>query len=338
MSLPDLCLAPHEAGGFAFDEPLCAPAQYRVQVESGPCAGSYLIRCCESSYGGKAIIARRELPTSPLLYIQQYEGSSVEKIAENVEHAHVNRLLFFDSAYRLATSAHSWSFRLTIYSGDKSAIHWIPSTGTIVNIWRIREGANNRYAVDWKFDTPDKQIELDINEMLSDENSYFSIANWWAQLDAKEIRSLLIQFANGDLGEFRNYLRTFVWSLEGCENSVDWSLTLPLPMRRDYESDTAYFDQIVQGSKFRSKVNKYQLPLSQLEALKTILHHFYPHRNAELEDLLKSHDIWQRHTQPSLSVIVPIATAHERLEAQLELRDFLRDKLTAAELAELMPQ
>ena len=43
-----------------------------------------------------------------------------------------------------------------------------------------------------------------------------------------------------------------------------------------------------------------------------------------------------RHNLTHYIVPVPVATAHEQLEAQLELRAFLRDKVTPAELAALM--
>ena len=46
----------------------------------------------------------------------------------------------------------------------------------------------------------------------------------------------------------------------------------------------------------------------------------------------------ERRAQTRYTIVVPIATAHERLEAQLQLRDFLRDKVSPVELAELMPQ
>ena len=335
--LPELCLAPHEVGDLAPGEPLCAPADARIRVETGARRGNYLIRRLQGNNGWIPVAIRREAPTSPLIYVHQDERLPDLEIAKKIRQGKIDRLLYFNSDYRLATSRHAWSFWMGIYDDEKGAANWQLRQGGIVNLRHRNEGSPGRFSLYWKFDTPDEEIERDISRMLSDENSHFSFANRWESLGYREKQRSLTQFARGDMNELKSRLSALIWSFDECDPDVEWRWTLRLGMRREHESDSNYLDEIVCESKLASKSGKYQLSAFQCELLKATLSHLFPRRNAELEDLLKFHNIWQGHGRLSpLPFVIPVATAHERLEARLQLREFLRAQVSPAEFGELM--
>jgi len=80
--------------------------------------------------------------------------------------------------------------------------------------------------------------------------------------------------------------------------------------------------------------------LSRLHRLaELIFSHFGINCDDEfIKSQINTHGYGARHNLTYYVVAVPNPTAHERLEAQLHLRDFLRDKVSPDELAELMGQ
>ena len=336
MALPDFCIAPHEIGDLAPDEPRCAPAEARVQVTRGAHAGRYLVRRLQGVNDWSSVVARLESRHAPLLLVDHSEVLKLPEIEKSLERGSVNRLLYFDASYSLATSGENWAFWLGIYNSERGAANWVTRAGSFVNIRRVNEGARGRCAVNWGVGTPDETIERDIQELLADENSYFAFANRWALIPNREKGRSLMRFARGDVDEFRGWLHALVWSLGECDPTVNWILTLKIGILLDSD-EAGYCAEIARASELRSCRGKHRFSACQLKALETIARHFHPHRNLELEELLKLHEIWDGGKRPrALQFGVPVVSAHQRLEARLQLRAFLRDKLTSTELRELL--
>lgn len=276
MPLPELCLAPHEVGDLLAGEPLCAPADARV--ESGPRAGDYLVRTVKSLRSGKIIAARREMPTSPLLYVH-HGGTLGNNTAGKIEREMFNRLLYFDSNYRLTTSLGNYEYYLAISAGDKGDVNWkslgVGGSGE-VNLRRFDRNPRWRCPVDWKFDTPDEQIERDINAMLRDENSYFAVAHGWTMLDAQGQARRLVRLVNGDWDEFMRCLRNLVWSFDDSNSSVEWTLTSRIHKRSHFASDSEFFAMLLMETHLLTSVEYHRFSELQSQIFETMLRYFYP--------------------------------------------------------------
>lgn len=342
MLLPDLCLLPHEVGDLAPNEPLCAPANARVRVENGPRAGDYLVRFLNTHPGGEIIVARREAPVSPLIYLIQHEFSGDDS-ARKIERQLFNRLLFFDGDCRLARSPNDWDYQLVIEAGERGDVDWISrGKGDLesINLRSFDEKTQiTRWLcpLDWKFDTPDEQIERDIQQMLSDENSYFAVTLGW-NISSNEARGRrLLRFANGDWDELMRCLRNLVLSFDELDAGVEWELSSRIYKRSHFARENEFLAMLLRETHLVAGGKYHDLGELQARIFKAMMRYFAPVWDGELENLLKLHGIWDgRETNFPIQVAVPVASAHQRLEARLQLRDLLRDQAGAPELAALM--
>lgn len=336
MPLPDLCLLPHEVGGLATGESLCAPADARVRVESGPRAGDYLVRTVKTPRSGKILAARREALPSPLLYVH-HGGTLGDDTAGKIEREMFNRLLYFDSNCRLMTELGNYDYHLIIHAGDKGDVNWRSRGSDEVNLRCFDRNPRWRCPLDWKFDTPDEGIERDINRMLRDDDSYFAVAHGWKMLDAQQQGRRLVRFVNGDWDEFTRCLYNLVLSFDDHDPDVEWELTIRVHKRSNFASETEFFAMLLMETHLLAGAKYHRLSGIQSQIFEALLRYFYPLWDEELEKLLIHHEIYTgQESNFPIQVIVPVASAHQRLEARLQLRDFLRDKVGAPKLAELM--
>ena len=342
MPLPDLCLAPHEVGDLAPNEPLCAPADERVRVESGPRAGDYLVRFLNTHYGGKIQVARRELPLSPLLYVINHEFAGDDS-ARKIERQLFNRLLYFDSDYRLISAPGDWNYQIVIEAGDRGDVDWCSrEKGAIDKVCLRRFDEKTQTTrwlcpLDWTFDTPNEQIERDIQQMLRDKDSYFALAHDW-NFSSHEARGRrLLRLANGDWDELIYRLKQLVLSFDELDAGADWTLSSRVPKPGNDENESDFSAQMLRETHLTGGGQHHRLTGVQSQIFEAIARYFHPAWNLELHDLLVGHEIrtGQEINFP-IQVAIPAASAHQRLEARLQLRDFLRDQAGAPELAALI--
>ena len=336
MPLPDLCVAPYEVDYMAASETLSAPALERVRVESGLYAGSYLVRQFNNGNGFKSVVARSESPNASLIFVSDFEIADWSEIPGRIARGEFCRYLYFDSNYRLTTSVGVHQFELCFR--DKSFIRWLISDSFHVDIGRANRDENYRYAVDWKFDTPAASIERDIQWLLNEQDSSFAFAHRWFRLDCREREKRLLLFGNGDVEALKSWIRALVGGMERFDPNITWQLSLKIRMRAEFESDDEYLDDIVDSVKLVSRAGEFRLSARNCSALKELLRHFYPHRNAALQDVLDFYGIdYPNQEKPMvLSFAVTIPIAQDRLEAKFLLRAFLRGKVSSTELAALM--
>ena len=342
MPLPDLRLKPHEVGDLPPGEPLCAPADARVRVESGPRAGDYLVRFLNTHYGGEIIVARREAPVSPLIYLIQHQFAG-DDIARKIEQQMFNRLLFFDGDHRLARSTSDWDYQIVIEAGERGDIDWISrDKGDIerINLRSFNEKTQTtrwRCPLDWTFDTTDEQIECDIQQMLRDEESYFAVTRGW-NFSSNEARGRrLLRFANGDWDELMRCLHNLVLSFDELDAGAEWELISRIHKRSHFASENEFLAMLLRETHLVAGAKYHRLGELQPRIFEAMMRYFAPVWNGELEDLLKLHGIWDgSETNFPIQIRVPAASAHQRLEARLQLRDWLRDHAGAPRLAALM--
>ena len=334
--LPELCLLPREIGDFAASEPLCAPADERARVESGPRAGTYLARYLHGNNVGRAIVARRESPVSPLIYVHQAQTLGMD-IAHKINLQMFNRLLYFDADYRLISERGNWNYELAIHRGDRGEVNWSSRAGGAVNVRRDDCGTHWRCPVDWKFDTPDEQIERDINAMLRDENSYFAIAQSWNFSSEEQQARRLARFAQGDFDAFMRCLRNLVLSFDELDPSAERTLNSRIYQQNNDGSEANRLVLMLMDTHLTSGDERHRIAGLQAQTFEAIARYFRPHWNLELHDLLVRHEIRSgKEINFPVQIIVPAASAHQRLEARLQLRDWLRDEVGARELAVLL--
>ena len=336
MALPDLCLAPYDVDYMAESENLCAPALERVRVESGAYAGSYLVRTFNNGNGFDSVVARRESLGASLIYISDFVIPDWSLIAGKIERGEVYRYVYFDSDYHLTSSVGKHHFELSL--GNEGLIHWLIADSWRIRIRRAGQDENYRHGVTWDCETPVESIERDIQQLLNEEDSSFAFAHHWVSLGWREQEKRYLLFANGDVEELKRWIRGLVGGLGKFDPNMKWELRLKIRMRSDFESDDDYLDDIVGSTQLVSRAGEFRLSANNSLALKELLRYFYPHRSAALQDELEFHGVdYQAKENPmAMSFVVPIPTAHDRLEAQLLLRAFLRGKVSPDELAELM--
>ena len=340
--LPDLCLKPHEISDLPAGEPLCAPAEQRVRVESGAYAGDYLLRFIATQLSIKPLVARRETPGAPLLYVHQ-NATLGTGAARHIEMGMFNRLLYFDARHRLARAPDDWTYNLAMFRGERGDVHWSCRYGDPLSEVNLRcfdettQTTRWRCPLNWKFDTPDEQIECDIQRMSRDETSYFALACGWNFSSEDQQGRRLLKFANGDWDELMRRLRDLILSFNDRDPNAEWRLTVRVPRRENFASDAEFFAMLQSDTRLITGGKYHQFSEIQARIFEAIMRDFEPTWNGELHDLLVRHEIrGGDELNFPIRVTVAAASAHECLEARLNLRDWLRDKVTPDELAEWM--
>lgn len=334
MSLPDLCLLPHEMGDLAPDEPLCAPAIARVKIGRWWCRESYLLRPVRTTTFPTEWIARRESsPTAPLLRLFWPPSAELEEILISLKQGKFMRVLYFDEQIRLMTSLDVWHYALCI--GHDGVAVWSARNGESAAFGWLKP--NSKLSTLWRAETTDSDIEHYLRQMLKDNDSDCAFALNWLQLSETEKDTLLVQVAHGNLEECRQLLWASLWIDSIWLSSQRWRWNIDIGWGSDYEAPTSDPRVMASRSDIENEIQGIELSPRLLRLLEIILAHFKLSHNRQTQSKTLVCNI--RNLDNSCwNVPVPTPTAHEILEARLRLRDFLRDKLSPAELNELMPQ
>lgn len=347
MPLPDLCLLPHEAGDFAPNEPLCAPSIVHVKV-SGERAGTYAVRIPNGYKPGKILLARRlNLPDAPLLrfswnwnsWVTSDKSKNPDKssklesyITQLISRAIFNRLISFNTDGRLADSRDSVKRKLrisslgnTIWGGGEL---YAPFWWNDVEDWQ-------HLSADWLLRTQDTQIEESIVRMLSDLNSSCSMA-WRLSEGIDERNRTIFHVSNGTSKNLEHLWRAILWNESFSDEfwaQNSWQCQLNF-FRFNTRSSSSGIKWTVRGMT-EIKVPYFIFSERYHHLLELVLSHLGVSVNRDIEkcaSIIRSKR-WEGYR---FSISVPKPTNHEFLESQLLLREFLRDKVSPEELAELM--
>lgn len=329
MSLPDLCLLPHEAGDLAPDEPLCAPATARFFLKGG-----YLMRPYISTEGEKKMAVRKEAEGAPLLKF--WSELSAATFESEMKQYQFHRTLYFDADCRLLSSRTPWQFCLA--TGGSDGMNWMLPNGEFAHFfWQSTRNPLQVFQEHWDSLKSDAWIEREILEQLNDPDSDCSFAWSWVQLSPQERHIALFEIDNEALEKCRGLLRAALWS--DSELKINGFLRWRIRLLHDNSLLVKpRIHEMLNRSCMEDQFALYHLSSRQSRLLQLIienfgLHHANKFRQRYFSSVMSLH----RDSKENWEVDVYAPTMHQILEARLNLRDFLRDKVSPAELAELMP-
>ena len=342
MPLPDLCLAPHEAGDLAPGEPPCAPAEMRVRIWKWRCGGNYLLRRVKTTIAPQWVARRQSCADAPLLRLvcpprgqrsflfSRFWSPRAEmrKTIRAFKRGNFNRVIYFDGQIQLATEPENWRYALHIQSdgspvwhshdGAIAAFHWSDSHPKITDVVR--------------FNATDSEIESELSKMLEGANCDCAGALDWLALSRQEKDRQIYRVRRGTLDEFKALLRAMIWSESAGDEAKIWMLYFSSGTLEVGLNDGIALDSLFISGRKETLPSPRHKRLLELARREFGLHYAL--------DLVRrrspvSQVAWNDYV---LELKISVPTAHEQLEARLHLRDWLRNKVSSTELAELMPQ
>ena len=339
--LPDLCLLPHEAGDLAPDEPLCAPATHRLTFRKHP-QHVYLVRWVEVGVGPDTEyiwMARREsIENSPLLRDER-STSDLKMLFSHLMRGKFERRLFFDSEFRLA-STRDWHFSFCLGEAGGTSLTFpvsrqfysqqAPPNNGHFRWPHLSEGEH--FSRSRRTDTSDVQLEQEVAAILRDADSDGSFTFRWLQLGTRERDQLLFAATRGNIERCEQLLRWILQSDRRWETEAVWTWDIHLGSGLGSLYDAQY---VAHESEIYSEKETFPLPVRLRRLLQLTLEYFPPSFKGNFIETTIFQSLWSyKYERWQIPVFAP--TMHERLEAQLALRDWLRDKVSADELAELI--
>lgn len=334
MSLPDLCIAPHEARDLAPAQPLCAPADWRVKTQWG--GDYYLVRAVEFQFDEREVVAHNQhRGDAPLLRLNISKLAADENLIVNdIRRGQFERRLAFDSGGSLVVAP-----------GEAEAILRISCFGetlwTSLQDEQIRfvwqgEAPKFRFGEKWRRLTTDAQIERDIGQMLADDASDCAFAWTWLHGSARQREQSLYRIGCGSLDEVETLLRAIC--VNGARELIGAGWRLSLNLGVGVGAATEFYaggtTEMARGSYLKNDDDTRPLAPSQVRLVELVLRHFELWRNWRAQTYTVIQELWKA----SGYWLIPFAapSMHEVLEARLLLRDFLRDKVSPDEVRELL--
>ena len=276
------------------------------------------------------LVAREESnPQSPLLRFELLSDRELANPSLAVKRQKFTRRLMFDERRNLFDwSCSEKPYLLLQHHGFA---YWCWRGENKMFYWKNDEGQQKRLSSDWVRQTPDVEIRRQIKEMLADTRSDCVFVWRWMQCDAQQRIQLIFSVDREIVETCERVLHAYAWShpLWSDDIPLKWVFQIGVSSSENLKENTF----LVGGDGTRAN----QLNASgHIVLLRTLIwRHLDSHKKSELAKQIApnqktylQHDFW--------IVQVPIPTAHERLEGRLLLRDWLRDKVSSTELAELM--
>ena len=332
--LPDLCLLPHEVGDLASDEPLCAPATMRVRVGRWRSASFYGARWIRLANGKFDLVARREAPDAPLLRFAfgRVDNAPRDKpdLAKLIGRCDFARCLFFGAGQKLMENRGNWQGELILSSNGESC--WRAPDGEIAPFrWRNLK-PNQALPREWRTRANDAQIEAAVRAMLHDETSDCAFGWRWLSWNPRQRQRVWARAERGDLDGCEQLLRAIVRCDDRWQTGSARDLVFDLgALRQPFAPGDALDGRLYDGS----AVHEFCAAQNRLLAL--VFERFGLRLNQPMETYAAA-----RHYSHRFGYVwrVPVAfpSQHERLEALMDVRAWLRDKVAAPELAELMEE
>ena len=338
--LPDLCLAPHEAGDLAPGEPLCAPANKRLRIWKWRYGESYLLRRVNTKVAPQWIARRQSSADSPLLRLLWSPDGQKNGIADLFWSPRTQikamlgafkkqkffRVIYFDEQIRLATAPQNWRYALHL-NADGAPVWHSRGGATAAFVWN---DSRPKLADVYRFNATDSQIESELAQMLNNANCDCAHAMNWLDLNRQQQDRQIYRVRRGTLGEFKSLLRAMIWSEDARTEAKTWMLFFSSHTLEIGLNDGNSLDSLFMSGRNETWPSPRHKRLLELARREFGLHYALDlvRRRSDLPQVA-----WNDYV---LEVSIPAPTAHQQLEAKLRLRDWLRGKVCDAELAELM--
>ncbi len=300
-------------------EPLCAPTVARFKIG----ANWYLVRTCREAYQDDPIVFMRlDAPNSPV--VNSYWGEGQQDFQERLRtpnaflcHKHWRRDLVYETGV----------FVLTLDTSRSAK--WSSETTQGFSRWNFPRDVT----LDWLLRDTDGAIRCETGKLLEDESSDCSFSWWWANLDNQEKAALAHRTQRGTPSEFVHIIRCIIW--HHCIHLIDDETRCIIRLAKPNSAVQTRFQIYPTSLKPRLLPNLGFPPESARRCFELASSYFALDYRADwLQYTAIKEEINYNGVCPVVTICSP--SYHQRLEAQLLLRDFLRDKVSPAELAELM--
>ncbi len=333
------------------NEPLCAPAIAHGKV-SGEFAGTYAVRIPGGYKLGKHLLARcLTSPDAPLhrfswvwnSWVFRDKTKNPDK-SKNLEH-------YFSELIERACRDRFISFNADGYlvsDGEVAVRHLMISTQANL-AWSTGDFRSEFFwndvkdpqelSLNWRMFTPDRQIEDGIRTMLANPDSDCSFAWHWAE-SRKARNRMMLQIESGTAEELELLLRAILWQ-ESLHDEflekINWQCKFDF-FRFNVRSASSGMRFVARRmTVFGDRFGWFSFPFFEryyllLELILSLMGVSF-NKAIEESGVAQWSQLWEGY-----NFVVPLTrpTQHEFLESQILLRDFLRDKVSPAELAELM--
>lgn len=328
MSLPDFELGPLEMMDVHPSEPKIAPATARVQLGSL----DYLLRLCQgrSRLAESQFFFRLNFPLSPVVTNNLQSSAEALKAVvqhEEILHSWFSKYVMEENFSRKMSFCGSDSGQVMGLSIGEKVCHWSKSLrssgGTPFELPYQRNGSL------WIIEEPDNIIIGKVEQALNDEKSDCAFSWRWAQSEWKDNQRIVSQFKRGDFDEFVQVIRWLTQSHSAFQEKplfIEWLIFIQSCLEDESRGTGSYQDLP------RAIATSTQ----KLDNLLNVVHdYFLP----SYDDTLKRYSIIKHISRVSnfqIYVGVSIPTQHERLEARLNLREWLADKVAPEEIPALL--
>jgi len=314
MGLPDFEFQPYEAGGLAPDEPLRAPAIARFEDRSFWRKPTYLARVARLHTGKNRVFIKSVHPTSPVLSLPKHNNVLP---STDLIHALNNmgwqRDIFFDSNWKLIQNVSERGSALTITGDDRTWCFDVCGLPChfILDGLPYRGGWGTRYSA--------REIERRFNKARQKPDSDCAFMLRWIKLTPEQRWEWIYETGRGSFKECVQVLLWFalmndwwqagqevVWVVDGLRDEKNPKKTKP----------TFLADGIIQHIPTQEPII---LSPSQRKVLLEVDAYFGLSYNEECK---RHHSLKISRASPWYLLIQP-PSQHERLEARLNLREWL---------------
>lgn len=316
------------------DEPPCAPATRRIWVWHPRWGGHYLVRCVATNEGAYALVARHQTrPDAPLLHLSSSSALSTEHL---IRKGHFRRTLRFDIQGRLLLTPDAQAMHLTISSRSstlwccpgRSARGHFQWQGLKQGVWLSRQWIATKTAA---------QIDCEVGQMLADPNSDCSFAWNWAQLSDEERFQQLYLPRKGTLNECEHLIRAVLWNDPTITYIPECGFTLHIELIEANSPPILKIKRIARTYVW-DFYETFRLSPHYMRLLELVIEGSQLQRNPQIKDKTAARKMWSLFQSSGNLWFVTTTnpTQHERLEARLQLREWLRDKVSPDELTVLL--
>lgn len=331
MTLPDLCVLPHEVGDLASAETLCAPATLRTRVRRWLATSFHSARWIQLANGKFDLVARREVPDSPLLRFEFGATAPREALdlATLISDGFM-RTLFFGADQKLIETRGNWVGQLILSANGESC--WQAPDGEIAPFRWHDLKPNQGLSQEWRARATDAQIATEIGAMLEDQASDCAFSWTWLGWSPRQRGRVWARAQGDDLDGCERVLRAIVRCDTHWQTEPSRELVFDLgALQRPFSSANSVNGQFYDGARFRD------FSASQNRLFALVFERFGLNLNQPMERYSAARYYSHRHGY-LWRLPVDLPSQHERLEALLDVRDWLRNKVSSAELDELMSE
>ena len=332
MPLPDFALGPLELEECAEDEPAIAPASARVRVGED----WYLLRGASVDYYTSCVFLRLDAPDAPIVVGHCYDmdGMDVDEKLKEMQRCpqEILQKLFWhrrvDSGrksvlnlplkLRLYTNEAEWEVKLDV-DGNFSTAPWEFSC-----------------SAEWLLRASNQEVLSQVQEHLQDDMGDCAFALRWIDLADEEKSIESTSLKNGNWDDLATVLRCIAWECyaDDLREDSEWEVSIEIAD----DAPESKWDECEVDDVFSMRTGDeldYAFSSEAARCLEILHSEYRPcYRQALLvysavKDVV-DHGCFRR------SFAVALPTQHERLEAHLRLREWLRGKVAPEEIPALL--